>query len=200
MSYAIIGFGAIGQALAQSFARSGIEVAVASTRPPEAIAATAQAIGPTIVAKSLEEAIMADIILLAVPFSAHRDIAKAAADWQGKIIIDVTNAYGVPLADLDNLPSSAFVAKAFPGANLVKGFNHLGARVLAQDPATPAGHRVIFLAGDDEASVATVATLGRQLGFAPINLGRLAEGGLLVQGREKSWAPLIFQDLFKKAA
>ena len=45
MSYAIIGFGAIGQALARAFARKHREVAVASRRPPEALAP--QAIGPT---------------------------------------------------------------------------------------------------------------------------------------------------------
>jgi predicted dinucleotide-binding enzyme len=32
MSYAIIGFGNIGQALAKAFARNGIEVSVATTR------------------------------------------------------------------------------------------------------------------------------------------------------------------------
>ena len=33
MSYAIVGFGKIGQALAHAFARKNIEVAVASRRP-----------------------------------------------------------------------------------------------------------------------------------------------------------------------
>lgn len=47
MGYAIIGFGAIGQALARAFARKHIEVAVASRRPPEALAPQAQAIRPT---------------------------------------------------------------------------------------------------------------------------------------------------------
>ena len=36
MSYAIVGFGAVGQALARAFARKNIKVAVASRRPPEA--------------------------------------------------------------------------------------------------------------------------------------------------------------------
>ncbi|WP_258237992.1 NAD(P)-binding domain-containing protein [Pseudomonas aeruginosa] len=36
MSYAIIGFGKIGQALAKAFARKNIDVTVASRRPPEA--------------------------------------------------------------------------------------------------------------------------------------------------------------------
>ena len=38
MTYAIIGFGKIGQALARAFARKGVEVMVASRRPPEALA------------------------------------------------------------------------------------------------------------------------------------------------------------------
>jgi hypothetical protein len=43
-----------------------------------------------------------------------------------------------------------------------------------------------------------VAALAEKLGFAPVKLGKLAEGGLLVQARGNTWAPLIFQDLFKK--
>jgi 8-hydroxy-5-deazaflavin:NADPH oxidoreductase len=53
MSYAIAGFGEIGQALAHAFARKNIDVTVASRRPPEALAPQARAIGPTVVAKSL---------------------------------------------------------------------------------------------------------------------------------------------------
>src|SRR3546814_11062197 len=55
MSYAIIGFGKIGQALAHAFARKDIDVTVASRRPPEALAPQARAIGPTVVARSLRE-------------------------------------------------------------------------------------------------------------------------------------------------
>jgi 8-hydroxy-5-deazaflavin:NADPH oxidoreductase len=40
--------------------------------------------------------------------------------------------------------------------------------------------------------------LVEQLGYAPVNLGKIAEGGQLVQARDGIWAPLIFQDLFKK--
>ena len=43
-----------------------------------------------------------------------------------------------------------------------------------------------------------VAKLAERLGFAPVWLGRLTEGGLLVQARGNTWAPLIFQDLLKK--
>jgi predicted dinucleotide-binding enzyme len=198
MSYAIIGFGKIGQALAQAFARKGMEVTVASRRPPEALAPQAQAIGPTVVARSLRDALEADTIILAVPFGEYREVAKALPSWEGKTIIDATNAFGVPVEELDGLPSSAFVAKAFTGARLVKGFNHLIAATLASDPAVEGGHRVVFLASDDEDATAAVATLAKQLGFAPVNLGKLSEGGALVQGRDRTWGQLIFQDLFKK--
>src|SRR3954468_7233861 len=61
MSYAIIGFGHIGQALARAFARNGIEVSVANTRDPESFASAAAAIGPTIIPKKLAEAVKADL-------------------------------------------------------------------------------------------------------------------------------------------
>jgi 8-hydroxy-5-deazaflavin:NADPH oxidoreductase len=197
MNYSIIGFGAVGQALARAFARKGISVAVATTRPPEAIESAARSIGSTVTPRSLKDALTADVILLAVPYWAHRDVAQALPSWHGKIVIDVTNAYGVPLADLGGLPSSKVIANALNGARLVKAFNHLAASVLAQDPSVGAGRRVIFLSSDDEGAVPTVAALVEKLGYAPVSLGKVTEGGQLVQARERSWAPLIFQDLVK---
>jgi predicted dinucleotide-binding enzyme len=195
MSYTIVGFGAVGQALARAFARKNIKVAVASRRPPEALAPQARAIGPTVVAKSLRDALEADTIILAVPFGEHREVAKALPNWKGKTVIDAMNTL-VPLEELDGLPSSAFVAKAFAGAKFVKGFNHLIAATLAADPIVEGGHRVIFLSSED--ATAPVAALAKQLGFAPVKLGKLNEGGALVHARGRTWGQLIFQDLFKK--
>jgi predicted dinucleotide-binding enzyme len=199
MSYAIIGFGKVGQALAKAFARSGIEVAVASRRSPAELAPQAQAIGPTVIPKTLQEAIKADVIFLAVLFEGHREVGKALPSWQGKTIIDAMNSND-PVEELDGLPSTAFVAKDFPGAKLVKGFNHLLAGTLPTDPTVDGGHRVVFLASDDEVAAARVADLAKRLGFAPVNLGKLEEGGALVQARGRVWGPLIFQDLRKKVA
>ena len=197
MSYAIIGFGKIGHALAKAFARKGVEVSVASTRDPHSFAADAAAIGPKVLPKTLVEAAKADVIFLAVRFEAHPDVAKALASWQGKTIIDVTNAYGVSPEDLGGQPSSKFVAQAFTGAKLVKGFNHLGAATLDQDPAVHGGKRVVFLASDDDAAADEIGVLAEKLGFAPIKLGGLSEGGLLAQARGNSWGRLIFKDLVK---
>jgi predicted dinucleotide-binding enzyme len=198
MSYSIVGFGKIGQALAQAFARKNIDVTVASRRPPEELARQARAIGATVVAKSLQDAIEADTIILAIPFGEHREVAKVLPSWKGKTIIDATNAFPATPEELDGLPSSAFVAKAFTGAKLVKGFNHLIAATLAADPIVDGGHRVVFLSSDDEDAIAPVAALAKQLGFAPVKLGKLSEGGALVHARGRTWGPLIFQDLFKK--
>src|ERR1700683_3396989 len=105
MSYAIIGFGKIGRALAKAFARKGIEVSVATTRDPQSFASAAAAIGPEIRPKKLADAVKADIIFLAVRFESHPEVAKALPTWQGKTIVDVTNAYGVaPDQLVDNRP------------------------------------------------------------------------------------------------
>jgi predicted dinucleotide-binding enzyme len=196
-SYAIIGFGNIGQALAKAFARKGIEVSVATTRDPKSFSTEAAAIGTTIIPKTLAEAVKADIIFLAVRFESHPDVASALTGWQGKTIVDVTNAYGVPPEQLGGQPSARVVAQAFTGAKLVKGFNHLAAAVLEQDPAVHGGRRVVFLASDDDGAAAAIGALAQNLGFAPVQLGGLSEGGLLVQARGKTWGKLIFNDLVR---
>jgi predicted dinucleotide-binding enzyme len=196
-SYAIIGFGNIGKALAKAFARNGIDVSVATTRDPESFASAAAAIGPKIIPTTLAEAVKADVIFLAVRFESHPDVAKALPTWQGKTIVDVTNAYGVSPEKLGGQPSSRVVAQAFTGGRLVKGFNHLVAAVLDQDPAVHGGRRVVFLASDDDGAAAEIGALAENLGFSPIKLGGLSEGGLLVQARGNSWGQLIFKDLVK---
>jgi predicted dinucleotide-binding enzyme len=196
MNYAIVGFGKIGHALAGAFARKGIEVSVATSRDPESFASEAAAIGSSVIPKTLEDAVKADIIFLAVRFEAYPQVAQVLPDWKGKIIVDAMNTLA-PLEELDGLPSSAFVAKAFSGARLVKGFNHLVAAVLDQDPAVHGGRRVVFLASEDDGATVEIGAVAENLGFAPINLGKLSEGGLLVHARGNKWGHLIFKDLVK---
>jgi predicted dinucleotide-binding enzyme len=43
------------------------------------------------------------------------------------------------------------------------------------------------LASDGEGAATEIGALAEHLGFSPIKLGRLSEGGLLVQARGKSW-------------
>lgn len=172
-------------------------LSVATTRDPASFASDAAAIGPEIIPATLAEAVQADIIFLAVRFQSHPDVAKALPTWQGKIIVDVTNAYGVPPEELAGQPSARVVAQAFGGGRVVKGFNHLGATVLAQNPAAHGGKRVVFLSSDDDDAATEISALAEHLGFAPVKLGGLSEGGLLVHGQGDSWGQLIFQDLVK---
>ena len=197
MTYAIIGFGEIGRALAKAFARRGIEVSVATTREPDRFASAAAAIGPTILPATLADAVEADTVFLAVRFESHPDVAKALPSWRGKTIVDVTNAYGLPVETLGDRPAATVVSQAFTDGRLVKGFNHLVAAVLEQDPAVHGGRRVVFLTSDDDGAAAEIGALAEKLGFAPIMLGGLSEGGLLVDARGKSWGPLIVKDLIR---
>ena len=199
MTYAIIGVGKIGSAIARAFARQGLEVAVASRRPLQELAPLAAELGPTVVPARIEDAVKADVVILAVPFGTHRDVARAAESWQGKLVIDAMNAFGVPPEDLGGLPSTAAVASALPGATLVKAFNHLPAATLGTDPQVHGGRRVVFVSSDDDAASTTVAGLVDRLGFAPVELGKLNEGGMLVQARGRTWGRLIFRDLVKFA-
>ncbi|MGH6752949.1 MAG: NAD(P)-binding domain-containing protein, partial [Bradyrhizobium sp.] len=73
MKYAIIGSGKIGTALARTFARKGIEVAIANTRGPETLAPMVQELGSAVIPVSVDAALKAEMIFLAVPFSAHKD-------------------------------------------------------------------------------------------------------------------------------
>ncbi len=44
---------------------------------------------------------------------------------------------------------------------------------------------------------AEIGALAENLGFSPIKLGGLSEGGLLVRARGNSWGQLILKDLVK---
>lgn len=147
-------------------------------------------------AHSLQDALKVEFVILAVPLGLQNELAQAA-DWRGKIVIDATNAYGVSPDKLGGLSSSVVNAQALVGSRLVKAFNHLPARTLAQDPDVKGGRRVIFLSSDDGGATLEVAALIEQLGFASVNLGKLAKGSLLVQAHRATWDQLIFQDMVK---
>jgi predicted dinucleotide-binding enzyme len=184
MTYAIIGSGAIGTALARQFARKAIPVRVANSRGPASITPLAAELGAAIEPATLEDALAADIVILAVPFAAVGETVAAVADWQGRIVIDATNAIDFSdfsPADLGGRLSSDIVATLLPGARLVKGFNTLPAAVLAAEPGAAGGRRTIFVSGNDADATAAVEGLVDALGFAPIALGRIDEGGKLQQ-------------------
>ncbi len=64
MKCAIIGSGKIGTALARTFARNKIEVAIANSRGPETLASLMEQLGPTVVPQSIQDAHEAELISL----------------------------------------------------------------------------------------------------------------------------------------
>jgi predicted dinucleotide-binding enzyme len=198
MTYAIVGSGNIGRALAHQFARKGIEVRVANSRGPEQVAPLKQELGDSVIPATVDEALGAEIVIMAVPNTSVPEIAGRVADWGGRILVDATNAINFDdfsPKDLGGRLSTDIVADAVPTARVVKAFNTLPAAVLDAAPEQGGGKRVIFLSGSAPEARSEVAQLATDLGFAPIDLGRVDQGGELAQ----FGGPLALQNLIKQA-
>ncbi len=196
MTYSIIGTGNVGQTLAGFFAKAGVDVALANTRGPETVEPIAKQLGGKVVASSLDEALEAEIIFFAVQFLSFKDVGSLKPDWTGKVVVDVTNAAFLPQEvqdrELKGRLSSEVNAERVPGAKLVKAFNQLPMQVLSS-PVPEGGKRVVFMASDHEDASAKIAILAGDLGFAPIEVGKIGEGGRLIQAKNAA----VFQDLVR---
>ena len=104
MSYAIIGFGKIGHALAKAFARKGIEVSVATTRDPKSFALEAAAIGPKIIAKKLADAVKAAREMLS-------SFTALASSWKERYQVEAGLGIGINEGDVvaGNIGSSSYM-------------------------------------------------------------------------------------------
>lgn len=179
MKYAILGSGAIGTALARRFVASGLEVSIANSRGPASLAGLVGELGPLVKPVTSNEALRADTVILAIPFDAI-PVAVKGVEWSDRIVVDASNAIDFPAftpRDLKGRLSTQVVADAVPGARVVKAFNTLFAAKLGADPTVPGGRRVLFVSSDDNAARAAVVSLIDRLGFAAVDLGRIAEGG-----------------------
>ncbi|HCF6874156.1 TPA: NAD(P)-binding domain-containing protein [Pseudomonas aeruginosa] len=181
MQIGIIGAGAIGSAIARALSKAGIDVLIANSRGAQTLRELADELGPRVRPVSREQAARADIVFLAVNWSKLPAAVDGLGPWNGRIVVDANNPIEAPTFrpfDLGDRSSSEVVAQLLPGARLVKAFNHLAPALLAGDPQSEGGHRVLFYAGEDAAAKAEVARLIEHLGFAGIDLGGLAEGRL----------------------
>ena len=197
MTIGIIGSGAIGTAFARTLARAGIAATISNSRGPDSLKDLVRELGPTIKAGSREEAARADIVFVAVNWTKLPAALAGLPEWSGRIFIDANNPIEAPLfkpVDLKGRVSSEVVADLVPGARVVKAFNHLRAEVLASDPGSDGGRRVLFYSGNDSAAKAELAVLIEQIGFVGIDLGSLAVGGKLAQF---PGGPLPNQNLIK---
>ncbi|WP_375428874.1 NADPH-dependent F420 reductase [uncultured Sphingomonas sp.] len=186
MHIGTIGAAAVAQAIATQAIKAGHQVTLSNSRGPDTLADTVAGLGTGARAATRKEAAAADIVLLATPWVAVPKALAGLADWNGRILMDATNhflSYAPDFRrdDLGDSSSSEIVAGLAPGARVVKVFNTVMAKGLAADPAEHGGKRVLFISGDDANARKTVADLVTSFGFAPIDLGYLAEGGRLQQ-------------------
>jgi predicted dinucleotide-binding enzyme len=180
MTIGIIGAGSIGAAFARRLARASLSAILSNSRGPDSLADLVTDIGGSIRAGTREEAAAQELVLVAVNWSKLPTALRGLPDFRGRIVIDANNPIEPPTfqpTDLHGRLSTQVFAEYVPGARVVKAFNHLPAALLAEDPRTAGGRRVLFFAGSDASAKAEVADLIEKLGFHGIDLGLLTEGG-----------------------
>jgi predicted dinucleotide-binding enzyme len=175
----IIGAGNMGGPLGVTWAKAGHQVLWATRNPAELMPLVQQAAPRASAGYADAAAFFGDVVVLAVPPNAVPQLGRDLGELlRGKIVIDITN----PRADRDGEEQTArwlemgagqAMASYLPGARVVKAFNALGARMLAE-PA-PNGVRIgVPIAGDNAEDRELVARLVRDAGFEPVIVGPLA--------------------------
>jgi predicted dinucleotide-binding enzyme len=179
---AIIGAGMIGATAAKLFIDAGHEVAVSNSRGPETLEGLVHDLGPHARAMTVADAARwGEIVLLAGPWRSPEALPPVDA-VAGKIVIDAMNPYGADgqVMNLEPSTSSEATARRLPGARIVKAFNTIYFKHLAERGRKDApldDRHAIFVAGDDEAAKREVIALIEEIGFGPVDTGSLAEGG-----------------------
>lgn len=185
MKIGIIGASTVGITLATRFVALGYPVLVANSRGRESLTGRLQEIDSGLIAASVAEVCLCDVVFLAVPWIRISEILTEDIDWGGRVLVDTTNIFlsYAPDFQIDNLngdSGSEIVSRLAPSAQTVKAFNTLPFdKVFA--PHDSKLKRVLFLAGDNNSAVDIVEKLIIELELCPITLGTLATGGRLME-------------------
>jgi len=175
MKIAVIGSGNVGGTLGKAWARAGHDVTFgtrAGTKEPATPgtrnAAVAQAIRG------------AEVIVLAVPWAAVREVAKEVSDWSGKVVIDCINPIdpGFRLAVGFDSSGAETIAGLVSGASVVKAFNTTGFNNMA-NPVYGGKAVSMLFATDDQAARKAAELLIRDVGFDPVYAGPLKQARYL---------------------
>lgn len=182
MKIGIIGSGNVGGALGTRWAANGHSVVFGSRHPDSAqmLELVAKAPGSRAVANA-EAVKHADVILLATPWDATKEIIDSLGDLSGKVVLDTTNPIAPDLSGLSigtTTSAGEQVAQWLPGANVVKAFNTVGNNVMA-DPTFGDAKVVMFYCGDDAGAKKTAAALITELGFDAVDAGAMVKARLL---------------------
>ncbi len=176
MKVTVIGAGNMGSAFVKQLTRAGHQVSVTARNLEKAHALAAA--HPGAVAVNADNAAAgADAVVLATSFDDAVAALRSAGNLQGKVVIDITNPLTADYMGLTlghSTSASEEIAKAVPGAQIVKAFNTVFAQVLAEGADFGGGQKVsVFLASDSSAAKETARQLATSMGFETIDAGGL---------------------------
>jgi NADPH-dependent F420 reductase len=129
-------------------------------------------------AANLDAATQADIVVLAVPFSAQRaTVESVAGALQGKILIDVTVPLVPPKVSRVQLPDGGSAVEAIQtllgeGVKVVSAFQNISAHHLTHLDETIDCD--VLVCADDAAAADYVVSLAKEIGLGAWNAGVLA--------------------------
>ncbi|MHA6688459.1 NADPH-dependent F420 reductase [Mesorhizobium sp. A556] len=175
------GTGDLGSGLALRWAQAGYRVVVGSrsAEKAEAFAKEANAVNGTSIegVANADAAAMADIVVIAVPFSSHdQTLEEIKGVVEGKIVVDAAVPLMPPKVATVQLPaegSAAVIAARIlgSGVKVVSGFHNVGASKL--HAGKPVGCDVLIF-GDDKEAKQAVVPLAEAIGSRGIDGGVLA--------------------------
>jgi len=176
MKVAVIGAGNMGAAFVKQLSRAGHQVSVTARHPEKAQAVAAANTGATAIAAA-DAAASADVIVLATAYGDAVKALQGLGDLNGKVVIDITNPLSADYMGLTlghSTSAAEEIAKAVPGAEVVKAFNTLFAQVLSDGADFGNGQTVpVFVASDSERAKQTAKALAESIGFATLDAGGL---------------------------
>jgi predicted dinucleotide-binding enzyme len=183
MRIGVLGTGNMADALATHWVRAGHEVIVGG-RDAHRAERLARRIGGSAKPAGLRTAAeFGQVVLAALPFGAGADVAlDLRSALEGKVLLDCSNPVGPGFRLLtEGGPSAARqLAAAAPGAHVVKAFNLCHEDVWRMRPPVFDGRPLaVPVCGDDEAALARVRELVRDVGCRPVAGGGLERAGLL---------------------
>jgi predicted dinucleotide-binding enzyme len=176
-----IGSGRIGGTVARLATAAGYRVVLSNSRGPQTLQDLVGEIGPLASAGTAEQAAeQGDIVVVAVPLRAYRDVP--AAPLAGKTVIDANNYYPERdghISELDDrsVTSSELLQRHLPGARVVKAFNNIYYRhllALARPHGAP-DRSALLIAADDPAARTAVTEFLDAIGYDAVESGTLAQ-------------------------
>ena len=191
MKLSILGSGRVAYSVARRAIGAGHEIVI-GTRDPSKIDREKWLELPSVKFASISEAGLGDVVLLAVPWEHVDHILEQIPTWDRRILIDATNPFiGTRLLDMGGQNASLLISKKAPEAEVVKAFNSIEMEIFDLGPKVKNGTRILFVSGDERRAKERVIDFIESMGFKTIDLGGLAEGGLIQQ----AGGPLAGKDI-----